>query len=72
MNAVLGDETTESLLTKEAIIKEYKDVFEGLGCMGESYHIDIKPDIKPVVHPARKVPVALREPLKKELEKLVN
>ena len=72
VNGLLGDETIKSLLTKEVIMKEYKDVFEGLGCIGGNYHIDMKPDIKPVVHPPRKMPVAFREPFKKELEKLVN
>ena len=36
MNALSGDKTTKSLLTKKVIMKEYKDVFEGLGCMGGS------------------------------------
>ena len=40
--------------------------------MGGSYHIDIKPDIKPIVHPTHKEPVTLRVPFKKELEKLVK
>ena len=53
-------------------MKEYKDVFEGKGCMGGNYHIDIKPDMKPVCHPLRKVPVFLREPLKKDLKKLMD
>ena len=56
VNAVLGDKTIKSFLTKEVIVEEYKDVFEVLGCMDGSYCIDIKPDIKPVVHPPRNVP----------------
>ena len=51
VNAVLGDQTTKPFLTKEIIVKEYKDVFEGVDCMGGSYYTDIKPDIKPIVHP---------------------
>ena len=70
VNALLGDQTTKPFLTKEVIVKEYKDVFEGVGCMGGNYYTDIKPDIKPVVHPPRKVPQ--REPHTKKLEKLVN
>ena len=70
VNAVLGDQTTKSFMTKEVIVKGYKDVFEGLGCMGGSYNIDMKPDITPVVHLSWKVP--LREPHTKKIEKLVS
>ena len=37
VNAVLGDETTKLLLTKEVIMKDYTDVFEGLGCKVEAF-----------------------------------
>ena len=48
------------------------EVFDGLGCLSEPYHIEIDPASKPVIHPTRKVPVTLREPLKKELTRMVQ
>ena len=54
------------------ILTEYADVFEGLGCLADPYHIEIDPAAKPVIHPPRKVPVTLREPLRKELARVVE
>ncbi|KAK3746668.1 hypothetical protein QZH41_010504, partial [Actinostola sp. cb2023] len=39
---------------------------------GGEYHITLDPTVLPVVHPPRRVPEALREPLHKELESLVK
>ena len=50
------------------LLDEYKDVFEGLGCItGTTHHIEINPNHKPVVHPPRRVPITLRLKLKDEL-----
>lgn len=40
-------ETPES---SAAIMEEYRDVFEGLGCLEEPYHIQIWPGASPVIH----------------------
>ena len=50
----------------------YEDVFGELGCIPGEYHIDVDPNIKPVVHPARRVPFALKEKLKAELNRMVS
>lgn len=52
------DSLTARFSSKEAILSDYKDVFEGLRCMPQEYHIDIQQDATPVVHPPRKVPSA--------------
>ena len=53
------------------IVQKYRDVFTGLGCISEVvYHIDIKPESKPIVHPPRRVPVTLRPKVKQELERM--
>ncbi|KAK3748356.1 hypothetical protein QZH41_008191, partial [Actinostola sp. cb2023] len=41
-------------------------------CFSGEYHITLDPTVPPVVHPPRRVPEALREPLRKELEYLVK
>ena len=52
------------------VISEFKDVFTGIGLFPGECKIHLKPDAIPVVHPPRKVPVALREPLKAELKRM--
>ena len=54
------------------VLTEYADIFEGLECLADPYHIEIDPTAQPVVHPPRKVPVTLREPLRLELKRMVE
>ena len=61
-----------SVNTTSEIFQEYADVFEGIGCLDESYLIEIIPSVKPVIHPPRRVPVTLKDPLKKELDRMVE
>ena len=49
-------------ITKEYILKEYSDVFKGIGTLpGGPYHIRLKEQYKPVQHPPRSVPVAMQD-----------
>ncbi|PIK49233.1 hypothetical protein BSL78_13857 [Apostichopus japonicus] len=53
------------------LLEKYKDVFTGLGSVTDvTHHITVDPTIAPVVHPPRKVPVALRERIRKELNRM--
>ena len=53
------------------ILNEYADVFTGIGCMEREHHIVINPDVQPVVHPPRKVPLQLMPKLKKTLDDMI-
>ncbi|XP_063628947.1 uncharacterized protein LOC134800377 [Cydia splendana] len=55
-------------LHSPAFVTEYKDVFQGIGCLPGSYKIRVNRECKPVVHAPRKVPIPLREKLKAKLE----
>ena len=58
-------------LTKERLVHEYKDCFEGLGTFKMTpYHITIDPEAEPTVHPPRTVPIHLREAFKAELDNM--
>ena len=57
---------------KEEIIEEYRDVFDGLGCLEGTYSIVIDDSVQPVIHPPRKVPVSLRDQIKDHLDQLVK
>ena len=61
-------------VAEEQVLKQFKDCFEGVGCFQGEYHITVDPAVPPVVHvhPPRRVPEALRKPLKKELDSLVE
>ncbi|XP_060080411.1 uncharacterized protein K02A2.6-like [Ylistrum balloti] len=52
------------------ILKEYSDVFSGLQGSFYKHHIEIDPTVKPVVHPPRKVPLAVHDQVKQELDRM--
>ena len=55
--------------TKEYILKEYADVFTGIGTLpGPAYHIELKDDYTPVRNPPRSVPIEMQDAYKAELE----
>ena len=57
--------------TKEYILKEYADVFTGIGTLpGPAYHIELKEDYNPVRNPPHSVPVGMQDAYKAELDRL--
>lgn len=53
-------------------VKEYRDVFKGIGRLPGEHKIKLRADAEPVIHPARKVPVALKKRLREKLEALIE
>ena len=53
------------------ILREFIDVFDGLGRIGE-HHIVTDQSVPPTIHPARRVPFALKGRLQETLEQLVQ
>ena len=52
-------------------MSEYEDIFNGLGCITDVvHHIETDPNVKPKIHPNRRVPVAFRAKIKVELESM--
>jgi hypothetical protein len=50
---------------------KYKDVFGEIGCLQGEYHIITYPEVKPVIHPPRKIPISMIPgKLKAELERM--
>ncbi|XP_053686467.1 uncharacterized protein LOC128736007 [Sabethes cyaneus] len=52
------------------ILSRYSDVFEGIGQLAGDVHLNIDSSIKPVVQPARRIPITLQPELKKQLDQL--
>ena len=55
-----------------ATLKDFADVFKGEGKLEEKLHFTLDKTVPPVILPVRKVPLALKEPLKKEIDRLVD
>jgi len=51
-------------------LKQYSDVFEGLGCVGEEYQIELDPAVSPLQQVPHHVPVAMKQQLKSKLDEL--
>jgi hypothetical protein len=50
----------------------YKDVFTGEGRFVEKLHLEVNKEIPPTKIRVRKVPIALKKPIKEELDRLVE
>ena len=59
-------------LTKENILQDYSHLFTGLGELKGDTTIHLKEGAPPTIHSPRRVPHALKDRLKEELDKLVN
>ncbi|XP_014673255.1 PREDICTED: uncharacterized protein LOC106813592 [Priapulus caudatus] len=67
---ILSVENVPEPHTSSDIVSEFADVFKGTGRFKGTYHLSVDPDVIPVVHPPRKVPIAIKDRLKDELDKL--
>eukprot|EP00057_Strongylocentrotus_purpuratus_P021116 XP_011675590.1 PREDICTED: transposon Tf2-1 polyprotein [Strongylocentrotus purpuratus] len=57
--------------SKAELINMYPECFDDtVGCFDYQYHITVDPNVQPVVHPPRRVPLELRERLKTQLEEM--
>ena len=58
-----------SNLTRQQILTEYRDVFEGLGHIGDTMIIT-DPNVRPLQHSSRRVQFALQDKIKAKLDDL--
>ena len=68
--AAMQDSRNVGALARTQIITQYTDVFTGEGRLEDSLHLEIDPSVAPVQLPTRKVPLALKEKLRDELDRL--
>ena len=61
-----------SPLDKEAILKDYGDAFDDLGCFPGKYHIEIDPTVKPSQNLPRRVPVATISAIQKKINQMIK
>ena len=64
---------TETTLTKESVLKNHSDIFQGLGKFpGEPYKLRLKPDSTPDKHRPQKAPLHLQDAFHEEIKRLVE
>ncbi|XP_028409422.1 uncharacterized protein K02A2.6-like [Dendronephthya gigantea] len=59
-------------ITKKYLIKEYPELFQGQGTLPGELHLEIDETISPVQLPTRRIPLAVKDKLKAELDRLVD
>ena len=52
------------------MINEYSELFSGVGLLEGDVHLEVDPSVPPVQMPPRKLPVAIRDSVKAELDRL--
>ena len=79
---ILGLATSESLnlikrisavnVSDEQFLSEFSYCFKEIGTLKNTHHLQIKDNVTPVVTPVRKIPLALKPKLEKELKRMVD
>ncbi|PIK33923.1 hypothetical protein BSL78_29258 [Apostichopus japonicus] len=83
---LLGATTSESLgliqriasvekehdVSYESLLLDTQEIFTGLGCIPGVHTMEVEGDAKPVIHAPRKIPIALRDKVKQELDRMVS
>ena len=59
-------------LTKDSILKDYSSAFKGIGLLPGECTIHTDSNVQPVVHSPRRVPIALKNRVKQELDRMVQ
>ena len=66
----IGLNNINEVQTKPAILNDFRDVFEGLGCVEGEYTIKLKANSQPTIQPQSNVPLRLMDKLKATLDDL--
>ena len=60
-----------SVFQTDPVLHDYKDCFsDKFGKLPNKVHLEVNPSVPPVVHPPRKIPVALLEPAREKLTEM--
>ncbi|XP_056009484.1 uncharacterized protein K02A2.6-like [Ostrea edulis] len=59
---------TDENLTEQFIQKNYSDLFLGIGCLPGKHKIQLTENVQPVIHPQRRISVALSQKIKDKLK----
>ncbi len=59
-----------TFFTKQSVLHDHSEVFQGIGLFPGECTIHLEPNSTPVIHPPRKIPVALHDRCKLELSRM--
>jgi hypothetical protein len=62
---------SKQIKSKEDLIDQYPNCFSGIGKFEGEYHITTDLSVPPVIHPPRRVPISLKDDIKKALDEMV-
>ena len=71
INAVPEQAVPENV-SSDSVLSPFADVFQGVSCLPGEYSIQLDKEVRPVVHPPRRVPVPKKEAMKAELDKMMT
>lgn len=66
VNIGLSDKSIE----KDKILREHRDVFEGIGGLPEEYNCEVYLQQSPVIHAPRRIRITIRDTVSKELRQM--
>ena len=66
------EEAIPENVSSQPVLSPFADVFQGVGCLPGEYSVQLDKEVRSVVHPPRRAPVAKKEAMKAELDKMVN
>lgn len=66
----VGEREAEPCIHTISLLQEYADISQGIGEFPGECNLHIDPHTAPVVYPPRRVPLALRDRLKQELDRM--
>ena len=70
---VVKEKGPKLITSKEMIMQEYPDVFQGIGkFLGPDYHIQIDPSVPPKQTPCRPIPIHLKAQFQQEITKMLQ
>ena len=72
ISLVTSQSTNTQGLTEQDVVNSYSDVFKGEGKLEGQLHLELDESVQPVQLPPRRVPLAVKDKLKAELERLSN
>ena len=66
----IEEKTEKETMTTDSVKQEYQQLFKGMGDIGGEARIQLRPDAVPVIDAPRRVPIALRDRLRQELDRM--
>ena len=68
------EQAKETILIRveQDLITQYHDCFNVIGKFQGEYHITVDPNVPPMIHPPRRVPINFTDDIKSELDDMVK